>query len=286
VGRRFTLAALQKGEDAVDKRLDAADAYILALRTGEVPAVKQASAVLAHDVVLNTGPATRRVTVSGHDAVLERVTGEWPNTPVFVRGFWSAARFDGDQARVDATFPPMGAAPAEVHLTFSFNADGKISAIDQETVAQPSAVLTDTIPDTARGLINGALRNNTPMSVAYVDEDGKPSLSLRGSVQVYSPSQLSIWMRSATGGMARAIAKNPNIALLYRDSNTRSTLTIQGVGHVETDAEICARVWNNIQDVEQKHETHESGCALIIDVTRMQGGTPRGGVRMQRDGTG
>ena len=37
-----------------------------------------------------------------------------------------------------------------------------------------------------------------------------------------------------------------------------------------------------IQDVEQKHETHESGCALIIDVTKMQGGTPRGGVRMER----
>ena len=57
---------------------------------------------------------------------------------------------------------------------------------------------------------------------------------------------------------------------------------VQGVGHVETDPEICARVWNMIQDVEQKHETHESGCALIIDVTKMQGGTPRGGVRMER----
>ena len=32
-----------------------------------------------------------------------------------------------------------------------------------------------------------------------MDEDGKPSLSLRGSVQVYSPTQLSIWMRSTSG---------------------------------------------------------------------------------------
>jgi hypothetical protein len=214
--------------------------------------------------------------------VLDRITGEWPNTPVFVRGFWSAPRLDGDVVKVDSTFPPMGAAPAEVHLTFTYNGDGQISSIDQEVVAQPAAEATDTIPDTARGLINGALRNNTPMSVAYVDEDGKPSLSLRGSVQVYSPTQLSIWLRSTSGGMARALAKNPNVALLYRDSYSRSTLMIQGVGHVETDPEICDRVWNLIQDVEQKHETHETGCALIIDVTRMQGGTPRGGVRMQR----
>ena len=219
----------------MDNKLQAADAYVLALRTGEIPASKNASQYLAPDVVLTIGAGARKTTVSGYDDVLARISGEWPNTPVFVRGFWSAARLDGDKARVDATFPPMGAAPAEVHLTFSFNGDGKISAVDQEIVAQPPAQPTDTIPDNARGLINGALRNNTPMSVAYVDEDGKPSLSLRGSVQVYSPTQLSIWMRSKTGGMANAIAKNPNIALLYRDSNTRSTLAVQGIGHVETD---------------------------------------------------
>jgi hypothetical protein len=269
----------------VDKKQLAADAYVLALRTGEPSATKNVSQYLAPEVVLTLGPAGRKTTITGFDAVLDRVTGEWPNTPVFVRGFWSAARLDGDQAKVDATFPPMGAAPAEVHLTFGFNGDGKISTIDQEVVAQPAAEPTDTIPDTARGLINGALRNNTPMSVAYVDEEGKPSVSLRGSVQVYSPTQLSIWLRSTTGGIAKALAKNPNVALLYRDSYSRSTLMIQGVGHVETDPEICARVWNLIQDVEQKHETHESGCALIIDVTKMQGGTPRGGVRMARAAT-
>jgi len=266
----------------MDKKQLAADAYVLALRTGEPSATRNVSQYLARDVVLKTGPAGRQTTVSGFDDVLERVTGEWPNTPVFVKGFWSAARVEGEQAKVDATFPPMGAAPAEVHLTFGFADDGKINAIDQVIVPQPAAEATDTIPDTARGLINGALRNNTPMSVAYVDEDGKPSLSLRGSVQVYSPTQLSIWMRTTTGGMARAVAKNPNVALLYRDSATRSTLMVQGVAHLETDPEICARVWNMIQDVEQKHETHETGCALIIDVTKLQGGTPRGGVRMSR----
>ena len=55
------------------------------------------------------------------------------------------------------------------------------------------------------------------------------------------------------------------------------------MGHIETDPATRDRVWDMIQDVEQKHETRESGCALIIDVTRMQGGTQRGGVRMQRN---
>jgi general stress protein 26 len=200
-----------------------------------------------------------------------------------VKGFWSEPRLEGNQVKVDATFPAMGAAPAEVHLVFSFNDKDQISQVDQQIVPQARPEPTDQIPDSARGLINGALRNNTPMTVAYVDENGKPSLSLRGSVQVYSPTQLSIWLRNKEGGMVTSLQKNPNVALLYRDSNTRSTLSIQGVAHVEEDPEVCERVWDNIQDVEQKHETREVGCALIIDVTRIQGGTPKGGVRFQRD---
>ena len=267
----------------MSKRTQAAEAYVRAMRTGEYPAVEAASKVLAKDVKLNGATVWGRqgASVEGHDDVLYRITGEWPNTPVFVKGFWSPAREEGDKVKVDATFPGMGAAPAEVHLTFSFNSDDQINQVDQQIVPQPRPEPTDYIPDTARGLINGALRNNTPMTIAYVDENGMPNLSLRGSVQVYSPTQLSIWVRNKEGGMPKAIAKNPNVGLLYRDSNTRSTLVVQGVAHIETDPAICDQVWDSIQDVEQKHETREPGCAMIIDVVRLQGGTPKGGVRFE-----
>ena len=269
----------------MDPRQRAAEAYLLAMRTGEYPAVETASRYLADDVKLTGATVWGRqgASVDGKKDVLYRITGEWPNTPVYVKGFWSEPRLEGDKVKIDATFPGMGAAPAEVHLTFGFNSQNLINEVDQKIVPQARPEQTEEIPDTARGLINGALRNNTPMTVAYVDEDGKPSLSLRGSVQVYSPTQLSIWLRNKEGGMVTALQKNPNVALLYRDSNTRSTLSIQGVAHVEQDKEICERVWDSIQDVEQKHETRDVGCALIIDVTKIQGGTPKGGVRFQKD---
>ncbi len=262
----------------MNKRVDAAGAYVLALRTGEVPAVERVSKVLAPDVKL-----TGATNLEGHDDVLNRVTGIWPNTPIFVKGYWSAPTEEGDKVKVTASFPGMGASPAAVNLTFSYNANDQISQIDHETVPQPRPEASDTIPDNARGTINAALANNTPMSVAYIDEDGTPNLSLRGSVQVYSDTQLSIWVRNRESGIARAIAKNPNIALLYRDSPTRSTLVVKGKGHLESDSETVEKVWNAIQDVEQKHETRESGCALIIDVLKMHGGTPRGGVRVERN---
>jgi general stress protein 26 len=269
----------------MDPRIRAAEAYLLAMRTGEVPATESAAHFLAEDVKLNGATVWGRqgATLEGKKDVLYRITGEWPNTPVYVKGFWSEPRLEGDKVKIDATFPAMGAAPAEVHLTFGYNSDNLINVIDQQIVPQPRPEVTDVIPDSARGLINGALRNNTPMTVAYVDEDGKPNMSLRGSVQVYSPTQLSIWLRNKEGGMVNALKTHPTIGLLYRDSNTRSTLSIQGIGHVEEDPEICERVWDSIQDVEQKHETREVGCALIIDVTKIQGGTPKGGVRYQRD---
>ena len=70
--------------------------------------------------------------------------------------------------------------------------------------------------------------------------------------------QLSIWLRNKEGGMVNALKVHPTIGLLYRDSNTRSTLSIQGNAYVEEDPEICARVWDNIQDVEQKHRVRRA----------------------------
>lgn len=268
----------------MNKRLEAAEAYVRAMRTGEFPAVEEAGKALAKDVKLTGATVWGKsgATVEGHDDVLYRITGVWPNTPVYVRGYWSGAYEDGDKVKVDATFPGMGAAPAEVHLTFHYNGNDEISQVDQQIVPQPRPEASDTIPANARGTINGALANNTPMCISYVDENGMPNMSMRGSVQVYSDTQLSIWVRNKEGGMVKALAKNPYIGLLYRDNATRSTLIVQGRGHVETDPEIVEKVWNGIQDVEQKHETREPGCALIIDVIKMQGGTPRGGVRVER----
>jgi hypothetical protein len=266
----------------MSKRIEAAEAYVLSMRTGEFPAVEEAGKHLADDVKLNGATVWGRqgATVEGKQDVLYRITGVWPNTPVLVKGFWSPATEDGDEVKVSATFPAMGAAPAAVNLTFSFNGNDQINQIDQEIIPQPRPEQTDYIPDAARGLINSALANDTPMTIAYVDEDGMPNLSLRGSVQVYSPTQLSIWVRNKEGGMPRAIAKNPNVGLLYRDSKTRSTVVVRGKARLDEDPEVCRRVWNGIQDVEQKHETRESGCAMIIDVLSLAGGTPRGGVRM------
>jgi hypothetical protein len=262
-----------------DTRVQAAEAYIQSMKSGEPGAAQRASSHLAPDVVLSTG----REEVKGHDEVLARITGQWPQTPVYTLGGWSAPQAAGDQLKVHADFPAMGAAVKEVNLTFSFNSAGQISRVDQQNIMPPPQEASDKITDHIKSVINGALANSTPIVVSYVNENGQPVQSLRGSTQVYSDNQLSIWVRSADGGIIKAMDKNPNLSLLYRDSKLRTTLIIQGRGHVDSSPEVRERVFNLIPEVEQNHDPGAiKGAALIIDIDRIQGGTSRGAFRMER----
>jgi hypothetical protein len=186
--------------------------------------------------------------------------------------------------QVKAEFGPLGAAPTNVSLTFSFNSADQISRIEQQNTMAPPIQAGEKLPDVVRGLVNGALANGTPMCVTYVDENGQPSVSLRGSTQVYSDTQLSIWLRNAEGGLIRSLQRNPRMALLYRDSKTRSTLIFQGRGHIESDEAVRTRVFDMSPEVEQNHDPNRKGAALIIDITSLQGTTVRGPVRFQREG--
>jgi hypothetical protein len=262
-----------------DVRHEAIEAYVQSMKSGEVGAAARASKYIAPDAVLMAGNQE----VQGHDQVLARITGQWPQTPVYTLGGWSDPQPDGDQLKVHADFSAMGAAVKEVNLTFSFNQNGLISRVEQQNVMPPPMPPTDRIPDFIKGLLNGALANGTPMVVAYVSENGQPSQSLRGSTQVYSDNQLSIWVRAADSGITRSIAKNPNVSLLYRDSKVRTTLIVQGRAHVDSDPEVRARVYGLIPEVEQNHDPGAvKGAAVIIDIDRIQGGSQRGGFRMER----
>src|SRR6195256_5179162 len=260
----------------MSSRVQAAEAYVKALRTGEPTAAQLASQYLADDVVLASG----QTEVSGRDEVTKRITGQWPLTPVFQHAGFGPPQESDDTLKLEAEFPPMGAAPQKLSLTFSFNGSDKIERVEQQQQAAPAQPPSETIPTFVRGIINGALANGTPIVVAYTDEDGQPVLSLRGSTQGYSDTQLCIWVRNADGGIVKTMARNPRVSLLYRDSKSRTTLIVQGRGHVETDPAVRERVFQLSPEVEQNHDPARKGAALVIDIVSLSGGTVRGPVRV------
>src|SRR5438067_6343007 len=258
----------------MDARVRAVEAYMKALRTGEASATVTAARYLAPDVVLDTVGAhmwgNGHEEFVGYDQTVKMITGIGVMTGVYRTAPWTNPTPDGDgKLKVSAE---IGGLLASSTLTFSFNSRDQIVRIEQvNTGGGPPGAPTDRIPPHAKALINSALANNTPLIIAYTDEKGAPNLSLRGSTHVYSDTQLSIWVRHATGGMANTLQKNSNITLMYRDPPARATLTIEGLAHFESDPEVRDRVFDLMPEVEQKHDPGRIGAAVIIDVIRMNG---------------
>jgi uncharacterized pyridoxamine 5'-phosphate oxidase family protein len=270
----------------MDARVRAVEAYLKALRTGEASATETATRHLAPDVTLSTvgahmwgnGPEE----FSGYDNVVRMISGIGVMTGVYRTAPWTNPTPDGGGS-LKVTADMGGGLLSSCSLTFSFNDQDQIVRVEQVNKGGSPAPATDRIPEFVKGIINGALANNTPLIVAYTDDKGAPNLSLRGSTQVYSDTQLSIWVRHANGGMANQLKKNPQMALMYRDPPARTNLTFEGRAHFETDEEVRNRVFELAPEVEQKHDPNRTGAALIIDITRLSGNTPRGGVRMVRE---
>jgi hypothetical protein len=269
----------------MNARVRAAEAYLKALRTGEASATERAAAYLAPDVELDTVGAhmwgNGHEEFVGYDAVLNMITGIGVMTGVYRGAPWTNPTPDGDD-RLKVT-ADIGGLVSSSSLTFTFDDRDQIARIEQVNTGGKPAPATDTIPEFVKAIVNSALANNTPLIVAYTDERGAPNLSLRGSTQVYSDTQLSMWVRHANGGMANALKKNPLMSLMYRDPPSRTNLAFEGKAHFETDEAIRDRVFELSPEVEQKHDPNRIGAVLLIDITRLSGSTPRGGVRMIRD---
>lgn len=265
--------------------LHAAEAYLRSIRTGEHSAALALAPLLAPDVeyVANGWMANLPgEQFKGHDAVLRRVTGNWASTAGIRYARWSAPREECGKVMLAASFDHIGGvAPASVDVQLDFDAGGRISRIEhRNTPRQPRP--TDTIPPGVKVLVDNALANNTPLCVAYSDENGKPVLSMRGSIQTYSDTQLCAWIRHADGGLTKSIAKNPQMSFAYRDG-TRALLIIEGRGRVETGEDVRRRVFEMIPEVEQNHDPARRGSALIVDVEKIQGFSTGGEpVRMAR----
>lgn len=125
--------------------------------------------------------------------------------------------------------------------------------------------------------IDGAYARGFPMSIAYVDEAGKPSISLRGSIMVLSRTQIGLWSRKADSGLALAIASRPDVALLFfgdLPDGTRLRAAIGGRARV--DRTRSREVYDKMGDVEQRYDPDARGVAVIIDVDSVEGMTVDG----------
>ena len=186
---------------------------------------------------------------------------------------WSDPEADGGAVVVRAAMAP-GFPLAAATYTIWIDGDGRIDRIAQELKpAPPPPAQPMQLTDDIKSIIDNALTNGTPILVSYVDRDGAPHMSLRGSTQAHSDTQLAMWNRDPNGGMSRAIAHNPHVALFYRDAAKRVTYTFSGRASLVTDPAIAAQVYEKQPALDRNQDPLQRGVAVMIDLDRVEGGS-------------
>lgn len=136
------------------------------------------------------------------------------------------------------------------------------------------------LTDEMKERIDGAFDNETPIVVAYVDGQGAPHLSFRGTVQVLGDDRLAVWARNPDGGLPNALGGNPRVALLYRDPAARRSMSISGRARVAP--ELNDTVYERSPERERARDPERRGVAIVVELDQLTSAGPDGVVRMQR----
>jgi hypothetical protein len=256
---------------------EAVRAYIAAISN---PSEETADALAPHladevSVVGIVGPGSSRESVV---AALKA-----PNaSKLFGAAAWSETAGNAGRVVMDGVLP-TGSLLGGLSVEIAVGEDGRIRAVGQSIIPSagtpPSPVV---VSEEMGALIDGALANTTPFILAYVDAEGAPHLSLRGTVQRLDEQRLGTWARDPNAGLPRALAKNAHVALIYRDAKARTTYTFSGRGHIATDEETRERVFMGSPEVERNIDGRRRGVAIVIELDSVEGGSPAGRVNMRR----
>ncbi|MGH7016029.1 MAG: pyridoxamine 5'-phosphate oxidase family protein [Caulobacteraceae bacterium] len=122
-----------------------------------------------------------------------------------------------------------------------------------------------------RGLVDGALMGGHPMILAVVDPQGRPRLSFRGSLHSLDDARLCFWARDRDGRTIRAIAANPNVAVMLRIPSGPTILQFSGAARLAADAKESSAIFEGAPEVEQRADPDRKGVGVVIDLERVEG---------------
>ena len=122
--------------------------------------------------------------------------------------------------------------------------------------------------------VGGAYEAGIPVMIAYVDGQGYPHMSLRGTAQVLGPQELAVWARNPDGGLPTALVERPHVSLFYRDPARRQTYVFYGRARIATDKETRTAVFENSPQRERESDPEQGGVAIVVDVDRVEGSSP------------
>ena len=137
----------------------------------------------------------------------------------------------------------------------------------EDPVAEPIALTDSGIPDA----IATAAERGHQVAVSYIDDDGYPSVSFRGTTQVIGPDRLAIWARKRDEGLAAAIATRPEVGLVYYGPGGPGPAYLALRGRAHVDPALDDRVYGAAPQGERDQDSDRNGVAVVIEIDRVQG---------------
>ena len=124
--------------------------------------------------------------------------------------------------------------------------------------------------------IDGAALRGHPLAVAYVRDDGGPSVSFRGSTYVHGPTELAIWARKRDSGLAAAVVERPRVSLVFFEMDGPGARYLAIEGHARVVPELDQEVYDAIVELERQQDPERQGVAVIVDVDSVAGAGENG----------
>jgi len=248
-----------------DARLAAAEHFLQALAAPQEQAAGRLLALLNPDARFMTLGKSAR----GAEAVAAELQ-HGPNGELARRLQWQAPRLAGEAVRLVGERRP-GTLDRGLVVTLGFERDTIVLVQQQRTPPPPPDAQPLALPESLKKMVNNALVERHPMLMAYTDPEGQPVLSFRGSVQADGDDRLAMWIRSPEGAFIQAIRRNPKVALVYRNEDSKATYNFQGRARVSELDSDRQRVFAAAPEAERAHDFAMLGVVVLVDLDRVEG---------------
>jgi hypothetical protein len=129
------------------------------------------------------------------------------------------------------------------------------------------------ITDEMRHLIDQAYADGVPCFLGTASGDGRPQISMKGSVLVFDRETLAYWERAKRSALVN-VAENPNVVIFYRNPGERINWRFHGAATVYESGAIRDNVMQRTIPAELDRDPERLGVAVLVrldQVTELSG---------------
>ncbi len=121
------------------------------------------------------------------------------------------------------------------------------------------------LDDRMRELLYSAMDDRCTCLLGTATADGRPQISMKGSVMVFDRETLAYWERAKRSALEN-VAANPNVVVFYRNSALRITWRFHGTATVYESGAIRNNVMHRTVQAELDRDPDRLGAAVLINV--------------------